>query len=102
MLNNATSGGAAAKEGAAATAGAGAQAKSYHVMPKGDVKLDAHVGHTVELTGTVDQSKAGTTRGTTGATAGAPGAAGGSAGKSADMPHLTVTAMKHVSAKCGM
>jgi hypothetical protein len=64
-----------------------AETKSYHLMPKDTVKLDAHVGHRIEVT--VEEA-AGTAK---------PGATGTS-GKAGDMPHVTVTAMKHIAPKC--
>jgi len=92
VLNNAMPVAAAAKDPAKDAPAAGHSAhgasKSYHVMPSGSVKLDAHVGHMVELTGQVDAAK--------------PAAPGSAPAAKADtsMPHLTVTAMKHVAAKC--
>jgi hypothetical protein len=92
VLNNAAPAAAAAKDAAkeapAAGHGAHGASKSYHVMPSGSVKLDAHVGHMVELTGQVDAPKPP-----------APGAAPAAKADSS-MPHLTVTAMKHVAPKC--
>lgn len=83
VLNNATPVEAAAKDEAKAKAAA----KSYHVTPAATVKLDAHVGHRVELT--VEEGAAGAKTGTA-----------GTAGKADAMPQVTVTAMKHVAPKC--
>ncbi len=70
-----------------------ADAKAYHLMPTDAVKLAGHVGHTVEITGTMDAMAGGMAK---------PGAAGSTpaAKPGASMPHLTVTAMKHVSPTC--
>jgi hypothetical protein len=83
MLNNAMAAGTA-KDMAKDKPGAMAEKKSYHVMASGDVKLAPHVGHQVELTGHVDMMPKGTS---------------GEGGK-AEMPHFTVTGMKHVSPTC--
>jgi hypothetical protein len=85
MLNNATEA-SASKEAAK-----GAAAKSYHLVAKdSSLKLADHVGHTVEITGTVEPMGA----------AKSSAAASGAAGKAGDMPHVTVTAMKHVAGSC--
>jgi hypothetical protein len=65
-----------------------AETKSYHLMPKDTVKLDAHVGHRIEVT--VEEA-AGTAK---------PATTTGTSGKAGDMPHVTVTAMKHIAPKC--
>jgi hypothetical protein len=92
VLNNAMPVATAAKDPAKDAPAAGhsahGDAKSYRVMPTDSVKLAAHVGHKVELTGQVDAAKPA-----------APGAAP-TAKADSSMPQLTVTAMKHVAPKC--
>ena len=87
MLNAATEP-SAAKETSKA-----AESKNYHVMTKdASLALDKHVGHTVQITGTIDPSAMGAAKSAPGAT--------GTTGKAGDMPHVTVTALKHVAASC--
>ena len=70
-----------------------AEAKSYHLMTKdASLALEKHVGHTVQISGTIDPSSMGAAKS-------AP-AASGAAGKAGDMPHVTVTAMKHIAPSC--
>ena len=122
MLNNAMPAGAA-KDESSKQPSKGSEAKSYHVMAKeSSLKLADHVGHTVTITGTVDDmaggsgagsskaGAAGSTGGASGSSAGGAGSTGGAAGGSAagksgasktgSMPHLMATSMKHVAATC--
>jgi hypothetical protein len=111
----------AAKEQSKPASTSGA-AKSYQVMAKeSSLKLTDHVGHTVTVTGTVEEmggsttgaAKGGGTGSTGGASGSAAGAAGstagaasgsastkGSSGKAGSMSHLMATSLKHVSATC--
>ena len=74
-----------------------AQGTAYHLTPGKVQKLEAHVGHTVEITGTVsamgDKSKGSGATGTT-------GAAGSASSAKPAMQHVNVTGMKHVAATC--
>ena len=99
-LNKATmSGEKAAAAGAAGekTGTKDAQGAAYHLTPGKVQKMEAHVGHTVEITGTIDAS-----HGKSGAsgTSGTSGAAGSASTSKPAMQHVTVTGMKHVSATC--
>lgn len=97
-------------------------AKRYQVMAKeSSLKLTDHVGHTVTITGTVEEmggsttgaakgGGTGSTGGASGSAAGAVGSTGGASGasgtpkagsgKAGSMPHLMATSMKHVSPTC--
>ena len=95
MLNNAMPAGAA-KEESSKQPSKGSEAKSYQVMAKeSSLKLADHVGHTVTITGTVDDmasgsgagsskaGAAGSTGGASGSSAGGAGSTGGASGSSA-------------------
>ena len=75
-------------------AGKETPAVTYHLSPGKTQKMEAHVGHTVEVTGTPE------------AMAGDKSAKSGEAAPSASaktkgaMQHLTVTSFKHVSGSC--
>jgi hypothetical protein len=122
MLNNAMPAGAA-KDESSKQPSKGSEAKSYQVMAKeSSLKLADHVGHTVTITGTVDEmaggsgagsskaGAAGSTGGASGSSAGGAGSTGGAAAGSAaaksgasktgSMPHLMATSMKHVATTC--
>jgi len=58
ILNDATTSSAGAAAGAGATGTSGTTASSFELQGGGDLK--AHVGHKVEITGTVEEAKAGT------------------------------------------
>jgi hypothetical protein len=75
--------------GAVATSGAGAAAKSYR-LDGSEATLTPHVGHKVEITGTVEESRP--------ASAAAAGAASGSA--NAPTQTLKVDSLKMVSTTC--
>ena len=115
VLSNAmaSTGAAMAGKDAKADASMHADMKSYRVTAKEDLKLTGHVGHKIEVTGQVDSSAAGSSGMGSGAAgsmgsaktgetgAGKPGTgASAGMGKSGAMPHLTVTAMKHISPTC--
>jgi hypothetical protein len=87
VLKNVSSAGAAGTSGTAGTAGtagaaAGATASEYR-LDADDAKLSPHVGHKVEITGTVDKS-----------------ASGASAAAASASPKLKVESVKMVSATC--
>ena len=86
VLKNVSSAGAAGTAGTAGTAGAasasGPTASEYR-LDADDAKLSPHVGHKVEITGTVDKS-----------------ASGASASAAAASPKLKVDSVKMVSATC--
>jgi hypothetical protein len=87
VLKNVTSAGAAGTSGTAGTAGtaaSGATASEYR-LDADDSKLSPHVGHKVEITGTVDKSTSGATS---------------SAASAAASPKLKVESVKMVSATC--
>jgi hypothetical protein len=88
VLKNASSAGAATSgtAGTAGTAGAaaGAMATEYR-LDADDAKLSPHVGHKVEITGTVDKSASG---------------AASSASSASASPKLKVDSVKMVSATC--
>jgi hypothetical protein len=69
-------------------------AATYHVSPGKTLKMEAHVGHTVEITGTVEAMP--------GDKSAKPGEAapGASAKTKAGMQHVMVTSFKHVSGTC--
>lgn len=75
----------AAKESAAST---------YHLSPGKTQKMEAHVGHTVEITGTLEAMP--------GDKSDKPGEAapGASAKTKGAMQHVAVTGFKHVSGTC--
>ena len=100
MLNKASmSGEKAAAAGASAekTGAKDAQGATYHLMPGKVQKMEAHVGHTVEITGTIDASQG---KSAASGTSGTSGAAGSASTSKPAMQHVTVTGMKHVSATC--
>jgi hypothetical protein len=88
VLKNVSSAGAAGTSGTAGTAGSasasGATASEYR-LDADDAKLSPHVGHKVEITGTVDKSASG---------------ASSSAASAAASPKLKVESVKMVSATC--
>jgi hypothetical protein len=86
VLNNATMAGE--KVGTTGEAAKPAAGKSYHIAPGTVAKMEAHVGHQVEITGTLDPMAKDK-----------PAAAPAAKDKPA-MAHVTATAMKHVAAKC--
>jgi hypothetical protein len=94
VLNNASSGGSSASPGAAGTSGA-ATASSYR-LDGDDSKLSPHVGHKVEITGSVQGARP--SAGKSGEPGAAPGAAG--AASSAGGPTLKVDAVKMVASSC--
>jgi hypothetical protein len=92
-LTNARMGGSATGTTGEKAAGKEAAAATYQLSPGKVQKLEAHVGHTVEITGTLDASpsaKSGASSDT---------AASASKGK-APAQHVTVTGMKHISGTC--
>ena len=115
---------AAGGAGAAGTsaAGAGAKGQTFRLMgsPAG-VNMKEHVGHTVEVTGTLAQGSASSSSGSASSGAGSAsgsgtasgsgsasgttkGATSGGASSSASagaQQRLNVTALKHIDAKCG-
>jgi|ERR671913_513600 hypothetical protein len=100
MLNKATMSGEKATAAGASGEKTGtkdAQGAAYHLTPGKVQKMEAHVGHTVEITGTIDatQSKSGAS-----GTSGTSGAAGSASTSKPAMQHVTVTGMKHVAATC--
>ena len=78
---------AAAKEASAIT---------YHLSPGKTQKMEAHVGHTVEITGTLEAMSGDKDK------SAKPGEAASSASAKTKgaMQHLTVTSLKHVSGSC--
>jgi hypothetical protein len=96
-----TAGAPKSETGAAASAGkASDMKKTYRLSPASSVSLQPHVGHKVEITGTIDPASA---RGTAGAETPAPGAtgtAGSEAKRLENAPQVNVTAVKHVSPTC--
>jgi hypothetical protein len=70
---------------------------TYHLSPGKTQKMEAHVGHTVEITGTMDTT-ADEKSAKSGASSGA--ASGTSAKAKGPMQHVTVTGLKHVSGSC--
>lgn len=114
MLNKATMGvdkgaatgatGATGAGGASGTTGAGekagakdAQSATYHLMPGKVEKMEAHVGHTVQITGTMEAMDKSKSYGGSGSTTTGTGAA---AKEKPAMQHVTVTGMKHISGTC--
>ena len=98
-LNKATMSGEKATAAGAAGEKTGtkdAQGMAYHLTPGKVQKMEAHVGHTVEITGTIDPAHG---KSTTPGSAGTTGGAGSAAAKPA-MQHVTVTGMKHVAGTC--
>jgi hypothetical protein len=67
--------------------------RSYRVTAPESLKLEGHVGHRITLTGTVEETTAGTAK---------PGAAGtsGTAGGGKPAASLAATSMKHISPTC--
>ena len=100
MLNNASRAGDKAGAAAAEKSTAkDAQGNSYHLSPGKTEKMEAHVGHTVQITGTLaamPQDKSAKSSGSSGAA----GTAGSASKTKAGMQHVTVTGMKHVSGTC--
>ena len=70
-----------------------AEMKTYRVTAAESLKLEGHVGHRVTLTGTVEESAAGSAPAGTAGTSGTPG--GGKPQAS-----LTATSMKHIAPTC--
>lgn len=108
VLNKATmagdKGAATGTSGASGTTGAGekagakdAQAAAYHLMPGKVEKMEAHVGHTVQITGTMEAMDKSKSYGGSGSTTTGTGAA---AKDKPAMQHVTVTGMKHISGTC--
>jgi hypothetical protein len=95
-LTNARMGGATAGTAGEKPATKETPSVTYNLSPGKAQKMEAHVGHTVEITGTLDtmaedKSKSGAS----------PGAAPGSSAKmKGSMQHVTVTSFKHVSGTC--
>jgi len=81
--------GAVATSGAgASTAGAGASAAKSYRLDGSETTLTPHVGHKVEITGTLEEQRP------------ASAAAGGAASGSANAPTLKVDSVKMVSTTC--
>ena len=101
-----TAGEAKSETGAPASTTAGKASdmkKSYRLTPAASVSLQPHVGHKVEITGTIDKSAGASARGTAGAetpAAGATGTAGSEAKRLENAPQVNVSAVKHVSPTC--
>ena len=83
-LTNASPAGA----GAVATSGAGASAAKSYRLDGSETTLTPHVGHKVEITGTVEEQRP------------ASAAAGGAASASSNAPTLKVDSVKMVSTTC--
>jgi len=84
-LTNASPAGA----GAVATSGAGASAAKSYRLDGAETTLTPHVGHKVEITGTVEEQRPASAA-----------AAGGAASASANAPTLKVDSLKMVSTTC--
>ena len=95
----AAAGAAGEKTGAAGekTGAADAQGATYHLTPGKVQKMEAHVGHTVQITGTIDASH---DKSKAPGTSGATGAGGGTTKTKPAMQHVTVTGMKHIAGSC--
>ena len=83
-LTNASPAGA----GAVATSGAGASAAKSYRLDGSETTLTPHVGHKVEITGTLEEQRP------------ASAAAGGAASGAANAPTLKVDSVKMVSTTC--
>jgi len=83
-LTNASPAGA----GAVATSGAGASAAKSYRLDGSETTLTPHVGHKVEITGTLEEQRP------------ASATAGGAASGSANAPTLKVDSVKMVSTTC--
>ena len=90
--------GGASGSGAAGSASGAGQGATYHLMPGKVEKMEAHVGHTVQITGTMDAADKSSSSGGSGSGS-ASGTGAGAKGRPA-MQHVTVTGMKHISATC--
>ena len=84
-----------ASMGADAKKGAGTAATAYELTGANEKMAAAHVGHRVEITGTVKPGSA-----TGGPTAGAPPRGTDVVSKDLQLPELEVTAVKMISADC--
>jgi hypothetical protein len=73
-----------------------AKAETYRLNPASDVSLSGHVGHKVEITGTIDRSAGATARGTTGTS----GTASAETKHLENAKQVSVTAVKHISPTC--
>ena len=93
-LTNARTAGATAGTTGEKEAAKASAASTYHLSPGKTPKMEAHVGHTVEITGTLEAMPADKSA--------KPGeAAPGASAKTKDaMQHVTVTGFKHVSGSC--
>lgn len=94
-LTNATMAGEKAGTTGEKAGATSAQGKTYHLSPGKAEKMEAHVGHIVEITGTLGEPREKSAKPTTEAPA-----AGSTPKTTPAMQHVTVIAMKHVSPKC--
>ena len=93
-LTNARTTGATAGTTGEKAAAKEASADTYHLSPGKAQKMEAHVGHTVEVTGTLEAMSGDKSAKP------AEAAPSASAKTKGAMQHVTVTSFKHVSGSC--